>query len=109
MRRLVTLLMCGVAVGQPGQVWPARFRQRAGRRVHSHGAKMLCSCEVHVFVAVLVQKVQKCDAASGELLISALPRRWNRQWTAEENRHGDLMNKYCYLTGRVNMKARFVF
>ncbi|KAK9831419.1 hypothetical protein WJX81_003210 [Elliptochloris bilobata] len=31
--------------------------------------------------------------------------RWNRQWTAEENRHGDLMNKYCYLTGRVNMKA----
>ncbi len=31
--------------------------------------------------------------------------RWNRQWTAEENRHGDLMNKYCYLSGRVNMKA----
>jgi len=35
-------------------------------------------------------------------------RRWNRQWTAEENRHGDLMNKYCYLTGRVNMKARLL-
>ncbi len=31
--------------------------------------------------------------------------RWNRQWTAEENRHGDIMNKYCYLSGRVNMKA----
>ncbi|KAK9864707.1 hypothetical protein WJX84_011735 [Apatococcus fuscideae] len=31
--------------------------------------------------------------------------RWNRAWTAEENRHGDLMNKYCYLSGRVNMKA----
>ncbi|CAL8468822.1 g8363 [Coccomyxa elongata] len=31
--------------------------------------------------------------------------RWTRQWTAEENRHGDLMNKYCYLSGRVNMKA----
>lgn len=27
------------------------------------------------------------------------------EWTAEENRHGDLMNKYCYLTGRVNMKS----
>lgn len=26
--------------------------------------------------------------------------RWNRAWTAEENRHGDLMNKYMYLTGR---------
>ena len=32
--------------------------------------------------------------------------RWNRAWTAEENRHGDLMNKYCYLSGRVNMKVR---
>lgn len=31
--------------------------------------------------------------------------RWNRAWTAEENRHGDLMNKYCYLSGRVNMKV----
>jgi acyl-[acyl-carrier-protein] desaturase len=26
--------------------------------------------------------------------------RWTREWTAEENRHGDLMNKYMYLTGR---------
>ena len=33
--------------------------------------------------------------------------RWTRQWTAEENRHGDLMNKYCYLSGRVNMKVGF--
>mmetsp|Transcript_24676 Transcript_24676/g.63586 ORF Transcript_24676/g.63586 Transcript_24676/m.63586 type:complete len:404 (+) Transcript_24676:190-1401(+) len=31
--------------------------------------------------------------------------RWTRAWTAEENRHGDVMNKYMYLTGRVNMKA----
>lgn len=30
---------------------------------------------------------------------------WTRQWVAEENRHGDLMNKFCYLTGRVNMRA----
>jgi acyl-[acyl-carrier-protein] desaturase len=27
-----------------------------------------------------------------------------RAWTAEENRHGDLLNKYLYLTGRVDMK-----
>jgi hypothetical protein len=25
---------------------------------------------------------------------------WTRLWTAEENRHGDLMSKYIYLTGR---------
>jgi len=30
---------------------------------------------------------------------------WTREWTAEENRHGDVMNKYMYLTGRVNMKS----
>ncbi len=31
--------------------------------------------------------------------------RWTRAWTAEENRHGDLLSKYVYLAGRVNMKA----
>ena len=31
--------------------------------------------------------------------------RWIRAWTAEENRHGDLLNKFLYLSGRVNMRA----
>ena len=31
--------------------------------------------------------------------------RWSRGWTAEENRHGDLLNKYLYLTGRVDMRS----
>ncbi|WP_374755526.1 acyl-ACP desaturase [Fibrisoma limi] len=31
--------------------------------------------------------------------------KWVRNWTAEENRHGDLLNKYLYLSGRVNMRA----
>ncbi len=31
--------------------------------------------------------------------------RWGRGWTAEENRHGDLLNKYLYLTGRVDMRS----
>ena len=29
---------------------------------------------------------------------------WVRSWTAEENRHGDLLNTYLYLSGRVDMK-----
>ncbi len=29
---------------------------------------------------------------------------WVRQWTAEENRHGDVLNKYIYLSGRVDMR-----
>ena len=30
---------------------------------------------------------------------------WIRSWTAEENRHGDLLNKFLYLSGRINMRA----
>lgn len=30
---------------------------------------------------------------------------WGRGWTAEENRHGDLLNRYLYLSGRVDMRA----
>ncbi|XP_015870105.2 acyl-[acyl-carrier-protein] desaturase, chloroplastic [Ziziphus jujuba] len=29
---------------------------------------------------------------------------WARGWSAEENRHGDLLNKYLYLSARVDMK-----
>lgn len=29
---------------------------------------------------------------------------WVRNWTSEENRHGDILNKYLYLSGRVNMR-----
>lgn len=31
--------------------------------------------------------------------------KWLRGWTAEENRHGDLLNAYLRLTGRVNMRS----
>lgn len=31
--------------------------------------------------------------------------RWSRGWTAEENRHGDLLNRYLYLSGRVDMRS----
>ena len=29
---------------------------------------------------------------------------WNRGWCGEENRHGDILNRYLYLSGRVNMR-----
>ncbi len=31
-------------------------------------------------------------------------KKWVRHWTAEENRHGDVLNKYLYLSGRVDMR-----
>ncbi|SFS43500.1 acyl-ACP desaturase [Lutibacter maritimus] len=30
--------------------------------------------------------------------------KWIRAWTGEENRHGDVLNKYLYLSGRVNIR-----
>lgn len=30
--------------------------------------------------------------------------KWVRNWTGEENRHGDALNKYLYLSGRINMR-----
>ena len=30
--------------------------------------------------------------------------KWVRHWTGEENRHGDALNKYLYLSGHVNMR-----
>ncbi|AWH84540.1 acyl-ACP desaturase [Flavobacterium album] len=30
--------------------------------------------------------------------------KWVRSWTGEENRHGDVLNKYLYLSGRINMR-----
>lgn len=30
---------------------------------------------------------------------------WTRGWVAEEKRHGDILQKYLYLSGRVNFKA----
>jgi acyl-[acyl-carrier-protein] desaturase len=41
------------------------------------------------------------DGVRDETGAAATPwARWTREWTAEENRHGDVMNKYMYLTGR---------
>ncbi|XP_017974175.1 PREDICTED: stearoyl-[acyl-carrier-protein] 9-desaturase, chloroplastic [Theobroma cacao] len=41
------------------------------------------------------------DETGGSLTPWAI---WTRAWTAEENRHGDLLNKYLYLSGRVDMR-----
>ncbi|MDP1726938.1 MAG: acyl-ACP desaturase [Bacteroidota bacterium] len=30
--------------------------------------------------------------------------KWMRSWAAEENRHGDVLNRYLFLCGRINMR-----
>lgn len=31
--------------------------------------------------------------------------KWTRAWSAEENRHGDVLSRYLYLSGRVSMRS----
>jgi len=46
------------------------------------------------------------DTAGGNLGTSDNPwAKWQRGWTAEENRHGDLLHTYLYLSGRADMRA----
>ncbi len=45
--------------------------------------------------------LNRLDGTSDETGASPLPwAQWTRGWTAEENRHGDLLNKYLYLSGQ---------
>ncbi|KAI3907104.1 hypothetical protein MKW92_005349 [Papaver armeniacum] len=45
------------------------------------------------------------DGVKDETGVSSSPwAAWTRAWSGEENRHGDLLNKYLYLSGRVDMK-----
>lgn len=51
----------------------------------------------------LLNTFEGCDDPTGT---SDSPwARWSRGWTSEENRHGDLLNKYLYLGGRCDMRS----
>ncbi|XP_010245830.1 PREDICTED: stearoyl-[acyl-carrier-protein] 9-desaturase 6, chloroplastic [Nelumbo nucifera] len=48
--------------------------------------------------------INTLDGVRDETGASASPwATWTRAWTAEENRHGDLIRTYLYLSGRVDM------
>ncbi|KAK2390478.1 Plant stearoyl-acyl-carrier-protein desaturase family protein [Trifolium repens] len=49
--------------------------------------------------------INKLDGIGDETGSSLTPWAiWSRSWTAEENRHGDLLKTYLYLSGRVDMQ-----
>lgn len=51
----------------------------------------------------LLNTFEGCDDPTGD---SDTPwAKWSRGWTSEENRHGDLLNKYLYLGGQCDMRA----
>lgn len=51
----------------------------------------------------LLNTFEGCEDPSGDT--DSPWARWSRGWTSEENRHGDLLNKYLYLTGRCDMRS----
>jgi len=51
----------------------------------------------------LLNTFEGCDDPTGD---TDTPwARWSRGWTSEENRHGDLLNKYLYLGGKCDMRS----
>jgi acyl-[acyl-carrier-protein] desaturase len=50
----------------------------------------------------LLNTFEGCDDPTGAT--DSAWARWSRGWTSEENRHGDLLNKYLYLGGRCDMR-----
>lgn len=51
----------------------------------------------------LLNTFEGCDDPTGNT--DSPWARWSRGWTSEENRHGDLLNKYLYLGGRCDMRS----
>ncbi|XP_062097554.1 stearoyl-[acyl-carrier-protein] 9-desaturase 6, chloroplastic-like [Humulus lupulus] len=48
--------------------------------------------------------INTLDAVRDETGVGSSPwAQWTRAWTAEENRHGDLLRTYLYLSGKVDM------
>jgi len=50
----------------------------------------------------LLNTFEGCDDPTGTA--DSAWARWSRGWTSEENRHGDLLNKYLYLGGKCDMR-----
>ncbi|EJK68527.1 hypothetical protein THAOC_10282 [Thalassiosira oceanica] len=51
----------------------------------------------------LLNTFEGCDDPTGTT--NSAWARWSRGWTSEENRHGDLLNKYLYLSGKCDLRA----
>jgi acyl-[acyl-carrier-protein] desaturase len=51
----------------------------------------------------LLNTFEGCDDPTGTM--TSPWAKWSRGWTSEENRHGDLLNRYLYLSGRCDMRA----
>lgn len=51
----------------------------------------------------LLNTFEGCDDPTGNT--DSPWAKWSRGWTSEENRHGDLLNKYLYLGGRCDMRS----
>mmetsp|Transcript_11187 Transcript_11187/g.23178 ORF Transcript_11187/g.23178 Transcript_11187/m.23178 type:complete len:416 (+) Transcript_11187:207-1454(+) len=51
----------------------------------------------------LLNTFEGCDDPTGDS--DSAWAKWSRGWTSEENRHGDLLNKYLYLSGKCDMRA----
>ena len=114
---LDTLLKPIESSWQPSDFLPALSDEDWKQRVEAlqAGARNLPDDLLVVLVGDMVTEealptyqtwLNRLDGLTDETGTSDSPwSRWSRGWTAEENRHGDLLNRYLVLSGRVDMRA----
>src|SRR5262245_26219591 len=98
---------------QPADFLPESSSHDFTREIHELPAE--CKDLPHDYLVVLVGDAMNEEAVATyeswlmevDGITKADPQGWSkwvRMWSAEENRHGDLLNKFLYLSGRINMK-----
>jgi acyl-[acyl-carrier-protein] desaturase len=89
--------------------WPQRlaaFRERAGELPRDVLAVLVGDMVTEEALPTYQSWINRLNGLADPTGVSDNPwARWSRGWTAEENRHGDLLNRYLTLTGRINMRS----
>ena len=96
----------GARLLTPGRPQVRELQKRSGEMPDEHLLVLVGDMVTEEALPTYMTMLNTLDGVRDETGASETAwAQWTRKWTAEENRHGDAMNKYLWLTGKVNMKA----
>ena len=98
----------GARLLTPGRPQVRELQKRSGEMPDEHLLVLVGDMVTEEALPTYMTMLNTLDGVRDETGASETAwAQWTRKWTAEENRHGDAMNKYLWLTGRVNIKVCF--
>ncbi|KAL8147341.1 hypothetical protein AgCh_004883 [Apium graveolens] len=104
-RRIDAVLLTDANALLSGIVTDKEIRERAKDILDDYYVVLVGDMITEEELPTYMSMLNRCDGIKDET--GALPTAWAtwiRAWTAEVNRHGDLLNKYLYLFSRVDMR-----